>query len=75
MNVDEPEDQLVIGQGIYNHGALNGQWLIERQTDGYYTIQTECDDMGYLGISNISTGVNNIQFYDSVQIEPAGKFM
>ena len=42
------------------------KWMIERRSDGYYTIRSLYGEKKYIGISNTNTGVDNIRLFPSV---------
>ena len=42
------------------HKIDSARWSIQQQSDGYYTIQSQFEQMHYLGISNTSVNVDNV---------------
>lgn len=48
------------------HTGLQEKWTFQRQTDGYYTIQSQYGNRYYIGISSTATGENNIKLYSGI---------
>lgn len=59
LDIHGPDAQEKAHQWSF-HTGLQGQWLIEQETSGYYTIRSKYGNQYYLGISNSSAGVDNV---------------
>ena len=60
-----PEEQDKVKQSQWN-SVPDQRWMIERQSDGYYTIKSEYGQKKYIGISSSATGTNNVKLFSSV---------
>lgn len=58
-------DQDILEQQTYSTMAYN-HWKIQKQSDGYFTIQAAYADQKYIGMSSTSTGTNNIRLYSTL---------
>ncbi|MBQ3120760.1 MAG: RICIN domain-containing protein, partial [Peptococcaceae bacterium] len=65
VDIHGPVAQVLIHQWTYSAGAQS-RWKITKQSDGYYTFQSEYGNKYYIGITNTSTGSDNIELFSSV---------
>ena len=63
LYLDSHQD--ILEQQTYSTMAYN-HWQIQKQSDGYFTIQAAYADQKYVGISSTSTGTNNIRIYSTL---------
>lgn len=65
MDIDGPGKQQQVHQWD-RHEGMQERWVIEKQSDGYYTIRSQYDQKKYVGAENASIGVDNINLYSSI---------
>ena len=65
VDIHGPVAQVLVHQWTYSAGAQS-RWKITKQSDGYYTIQSEYGNKYYIGITSTSTGSDNIELFSSV---------
>lgn len=67
LNVDihGPYEQEFVHQWSF-HTDDQEDWKIQKQVDGYYTIQSEFGANKYIGVSSTSIGSDNIKLYTSI---------
>ena len=59
LDIHGPNAQLLVHQWTTSTGEQQ-KWLIQKHSDGYYTIRSQYGENKYVGISNTNIGVNNI---------------
>lgn len=64
VDIDGPGAQEWVHQWSLHSGA-QAKWIIQRQSDGFFTIRSEYGAKKYLGISSTSTGTDNIKLYSN----------
>ena len=64
VDIDGPGAQEWVHQWSLHSGA-QAKWIIQRHSDGFFTIRSEYGAKKYLGISSTSTGTDNIKLYSN----------
>ena len=65
MDIDGPVAQEFVHQWTYHTGEQE-KWVVQKQSDGYYTIRSEYGNRYYVGISSSTTWVDNVKLYASI---------
>ena len=65
LDIHGPNAQELVHQWTTSTGEQQ-KWLIQKQSDGYYTIRSQYGDNKYVGISNTNTGESNIVLSDEI---------
>lgn len=65
VDIHGPNAQEWVHQWSYSRGAQS-RWTITKQSDGYYTIRSKYGNQYYVGVSETTTGTNNIKLYASI---------
>ena len=64
LDVHGPGEQKYVHQWTTSTGEQQ-KWLIQKQSDGYYSIRSQYGKNRFVGVENANVGQNNVQLYDT----------
>lgn len=65
LDIHGPAEQTYVHQWT-SHTGEQQKWLIQKQSDGYYTIRSQYGNNYYVGIYTMNTGEDNIRLFPSI---------
>jgi len=73
IDIEGPSLQEWVQQNSF-HAGIQSRWLIQKQSDGYYTLRSLYGSQYYVGISGTNTNVDNIKLFSSISNYTKWKF-
>lgn len=65
LDIHGPSEQKYIHQWTM-HSQESEKWLVQLQSDGYWTLRSQYGDNLYVGVSNANSGENNVQLFSGI---------
>ncbi|MDD6200517.1 MAG: DNRLRE domain-containing protein [Firmicutes bacterium] len=65
LDICGPNEQIYVHQWT-SHAGEQEKWLIQKQSDGYFSIRSQYGSNKYVGVSSTEIGENNVQLFESI---------